>query len=390
MPYSRFISAGVLLSTLVLCGLSRDTLAQELKEYETTYYTIHTDLPEEAVREASTRMTRMVEEYMDRTRDFSGQLRGRMPFYLYKDADAYYATGAPKSSAGYFNGQELVALASELGPRTWHTVQHEGFHQFAAQVIHGDLPPWLGEGLAEYFGEAIFTGDGYVSGVIPQWRLDRIRQTLKAGTFRPLPEMMALSLQEWNDKLAIINYDLGWSMVQFLAHGGSGKYQRAFGAFIAEISRGQNWQPAWRNNFGPEEYFDTPWRSYWTQLPDNSTQDLYARANLATLTSYLARAATQKQTFASFDAFKAAAEKGELKSSDQDWLPPSLLSYALEQNKVLTSQRYNFVLSTTRNSANIRCVTPSGLNWIGQYQLQGDHVVSVTLSGVGSRRRSGG
>ena len=50
-----------------------------------------------------------------------------------------------------FAGEHITAY-------TWHTVQHEGFHQFAHAVIGGDIPTWLNEGLAEYFGEALFTG----------------------------------------------------------------------------------------------------------------------------------------------------------------------------------------------------------------------------------------
>jgi hypothetical protein len=53
-----------------------------------------------------------------------------------------------------FAGDRLMAYvpagASALG---WHVVQHEGFHQFVAQVIRGDMPIWANEGLAEYFGE---------------------------------------------------------------------------------------------------------------------------------------------------------------------------------------------------------------------------------------------
>ena len=45
--------------------------------------------------------------------------------------------------------------------------------KFAHATIGHKLPPWLDEGLAEYFGEAIFTGDGYVDGAIPPWRAKR-------------------------------------------------------------------------------------------------------------------------------------------------------------------------------------------------------------------------
>src|SRR5262249_24093662 len=124
--------ASILFScTMLVAIISR---AGELQTYETKYYVIHTDLNADEEREAEVRMTKMAEEYYHRTQDFAGAITQRMPFFLYKHADDYYATGAPRGTAGYFNGKELVAVAEDMGPRTWNTVQHEGFHQFAHLV----------------------------------------------------------------------------------------------------------------------------------------------------------------------------------------------------------------------------------------------------------------
>ena len=51
-----------------------------LKQYQSPYYVIHTDLPDDEAKEAVIRMTKMAEEYRDRTRDFSGVIRSRLPF----------------------------------------------------------------------------------------------------------------------------------------------------------------------------------------------------------------------------------------------------------------------------------------------------------------------
>src|SRR5262249_6657014 len=139
--------------------------------------------------------------------------------------------------------------AGEPGQYTWHTIQHEGFHQFARAVIGGELPIWVNEGLAEYFGEGVFTGDGMVTGVIPQDRLERVRDLINSKRFKGMKEMMLLPHSEWNKKLKMENYDQAWSMVQFLAHGENGKYQRAFGGFMRSLSTGHQWQQAWQANF---------------------------------------------------------------------------------------------------------------------------------------------
>jgi hypothetical protein len=358
----------------------------ELQTHESRYYIIHTDLGPDEVREADMRMTRMAEAYYNRTKDFSGIITQRMPFFLYKHAEDYYAAGGPKGTAGYFNpdSRELVALAEDSGPRTWNTVQHEGFHQFAHFMIRGDIPTWLNEGLAEYFGEAIFTGDssvdpdGFVTGVIPQWRLKRVRSTIKDGGFRPLDEMMQLSLVQWNTQLAVANYDQGWSMVQFLAHGDNGKYQPAFRAFMGALGNGARWQDAWRATFGDTEGFEPKWHDYWVKVPDNPTLDLYLRCNVGTLSSFLARAIAQRQVIASFDAFKEMGAEKKLKSHPQDWLPPSLLEQALKQVDQLEKGGYQYELVARGGQKQIVCTTPDGREVAGSYVLLNGRVTKVS------------
>ena len=73
-------------------------------EYETKYYIIHTDLDPDDAHEAAIRVTKMAEVYADRTRGFSGVIRKKFPFILFKDVEDYHAAGGPEGSAGVFNG----------------------------------------------------------------------------------------------------------------------------------------------------------------------------------------------------------------------------------------------------------------------------------------------
>src|SRR5690348_3398747 len=170
-----------------------------MRTYPSRYYIIHTDLTVDDVKEAIIRMNKMAEEYHERTRGFSGEIRERLPFYLFRNADEYYAAGGIPGSAGVFRGGDLLAMMGDKpGPGAWHVVQHEGFHQFAAAVIRGQMPPWLNEGIAEYFGESIFTGDGFVSGIIPPRRLKRVQDAIRANQYKSMREMMLLSQSAWN------------------------------------------------------------------------------------------------------------------------------------------------------------------------------------------------
>jgi hypothetical protein len=305
-----------------------------LKFDQSPYYDVYSDLEPERVQEAILRMTRMAEEYHDRTREFSGVIRTKFPFYLFRNPADYYTAGGLPGSAGVFtvrgNESKLMAIAGEKNSGfTWHVVQHEGFHQFAHAVIGGELPPWLNEGLAEYFGEGIYTGDGMVTGLVSPKRCKRVQDSIRAHRFKSVQSMMLLTLRQWNSEMDVGNYDMAWSMVHFLAHGDGGKYQSAFSSFVREIGRNRPWDKAWEDNFGSADGFEKRWSEWWLAQDPWVTRDLYVKATVSTMASYIGRAATQKQTFDNLDEFTGAAKAGTIKIGKEDWLPPSLIQSML-------------------------------------------------------------
>ena len=334
MTRRRSVLAAVL--TLAwAAGRTAPASAADLKRYETRYYTIYTDLDPDVEREAAARMTRMAEEYHDRTRSFAGVIRHRFPFYLFRSEADYHAAGGMPGTAGVFIGSadgegKLMAFAGQhITAYTWHTVQHEGFHQFAHAVIGGDIPTWLNEGLAEYFGEALFTGDGFVTGVVPPFRLARLQAEIRAGALKPVRAIMDVSPAQWRAEMNIGNYDQAWSMVHFLVHADGGRYAPAFSACIRQISAGKPFDVAWRTTIGPADGFEDRWKAYWLAQPRSPTHDLYVRATVATLTSFLARATAERQAFPDLSAFVTAADDDRLRMAADDWLPHSLLAGAL-------------------------------------------------------------
>lgn len=365
-----------LLWALALCGPA--IAAPALKTYSTQYYIMHTDLDTDDTKEAIIRMTRMAEEYHNRTSEFSGAIREKLPFFLFKNGEDYYEAGGLPGSAGVFTGSALLAIAGEhANARTWHVVQHEGFHQFAAAVIRGEIPTWLNEGIAEYFGESLFTGDGFVSGVVPSWRMKRVQEELKKNTFKSVKQMMLLPHDAWNSNLSVVNYDQAWSMVQFLAHGDNGRYQQPFVNFMKLIGRGVQWPTAWRQTFGDASGFEQQWRDYWLKMPDNPTAELYAQATTATLNSFLARATAQKQHFASFDEFQSAAQDHRLKTGDSidEWLPADLLEQALAWVK--NSDAVQWSLQTVDKAPQLTATLPDGTRLVGACALRGGHVLKT-------------
>lgn len=343
--------------------------------YQTKYYVIHSDLGIDDVKEAVIRMTRMAEEYHRRTQGFSGEIRDRLPFYLFRTPEEYYNSGGLPGSGGVFivdrNGARLMAIAgNETKGSTWHTVQHEGFHQFAHAVIRGELPPWVNEGIAEYFGESIFTGDAFVTGVIPPGRLKRVQAEIHGNRFKSIKNMMLLSHQDWNSEMQIENYDQAWSMVHFLAHGENGRYQAALVNFMKLIGRGTPWPNAWLQTFGSAAEFEERWKNYWLNLPPNPTSDLYAQAATEIFTSFIARARAQKQTFDSFEEFLTDAKAGSVKTGDSidEWLPPKLLQEAAAAADRAPVQWKIESVPATRTSQ-VVATLDDGLRMVGTYSI---------------------
>jgi hypothetical protein len=373
---SRVCAITLLLT--VLTTAAAETKPADLRTYETGYYVIHTDLGRDGAREAELRLTRMAEEYRRRTSDFSGEIRKKFPFYLFRREADYHAAGGTPNTAGEYdpNAHALMAFAGDDGPNlaTWYTVQHEGFHQFADQVIGKQLPICVNEGLAEYFGEALFTGDGFVAGVVPPWRLKRVQATMEAGKFAPLREIMSLSHKQWNARISTTTYDQVWSLVHFLVHADDGARREGLVALLKDPNG------AFEQHLGNIEDLETMWRTYWSQLSENPTADLYVEATLRTLTSFLARATARRQQFASFAEFLAAAEKGRLKMGESDWLPPSLLSDALKRTATLQNEGGQFTLELDApRPPKIAYRARGGSRMVGRFTLKGSRLGDVSI-----------
>ena len=182
----------------------------------------------------------------------------------------------------------------------------------------------------------------------------------------------------------IANYDQAWSMVHFLVHADDGRYAPAFGACIRQISAGKPFDVAWRNTIGPTDGFEDRWKAYWLAQPRSPTHDLYVRATVATLTSFLARATAERQAFPDLSSFVTAADGDQLKMLADDWLPHSLLAGALTAahldhgagDATATDNRWELKPGREPTLAD---VLPDGTRLTGWFTLNGTHVSAVNV-----------
>ncbi|HEY0008295.1 MAG TPA: hypothetical protein VGB55_06205, partial [Tepidisphaeraceae bacterium] len=260
-------------------------------------------------------------------------------------------------------------------------------HQFASAVIGGDMPIWVNEGLADYFGEAVYTGDSFVSGGVPVYRLKRIQEQLDSGKFKPVQRMMELSHRQWNAEMDPSNYDQAFAMVTFLAHGEDGRYQKAFGKFMVMLNRGTPWSKAWLETFGSAQGFEDRWATWWKSRPDDAFVDVYARATAQMLTSYLARATSQRQTFTDLAALTSAIEKGQVKWHKDDAMTPGLRTDCASLLKALDTLDAKIQLRPPVPAApgvkpspqTIVVTLKDGTIFTGTYKLKGNRVGSVDV-----------
>ncbi|MEI7766973.1 MAG: DUF1570 domain-containing protein [Phycisphaerae bacterium] len=326
----------------------------------------------------------MYEEYQQRTAGFSGKNRGMLNFELYsKEEDYYTAGGLPKSGGVFtwdgFGGIRLMAIAGDSNSQwTWKIIQHEGFHQFAYAVIYENLPVWINEGLAEYFAEAIYTGDSYVAGVVPNDKLDELQGMISKNTYKPLNTMLTMTHAEWKDAMDHNNYLQAWSMVHFLAHGDDGKYQKPLIQFMNSLKTGAKPQTVWTKVFGNDiTAFEQRWKTYWSELKPDSTQYLYDEAAHRVLTSILARAALNGQKFYTAEDFLMTCEAKKIKISlsARNWLPETLLEEHLPVAR--KSGKWELIPAEKGKSLQLKRTTQDDKVFISSFLTNGTNVTKV-------------
>jgi hypothetical protein len=195
---------------------------------------------------------------------------------------------------------------------------------------------------------------------------------------------MQLTRDQWNNAIRHESYLQAWSMVHFLAHADNGRYQKPFDTFLRAVGKGAYWKLAWRNCFGedvdkPDNGFERRWAAWWLDLPANPTATLYDQATVATITSFFARAFSQKQKMDSMEDFSRLAEQKDLKCHCDDWLPPALLLGALVRAERIGE--WSLVRQPGGKPPYVRCARPDGVVLLGGFALtaRGDRVDRVAV-----------
>jgi hypothetical protein len=289
---NRNVSPGRLAAAClaVLLGWAATAGAVPTQTLESRAYRIHTNLTPAEAQEYGRHMDLIYREYSRRFAVLHGSDRDKQDLYLLRTREDYIAEmaefGIDATATGgvFFWGPRGTGLATWVeGPtreQVYSTLQHEGFHQFAHSKLGRELPLWVNEGLAEYFGSAIVVKDRVRLGIVDADRVQSIRDALERGTALGFDELLTTDPGRWRSNMqngsvkGHLQYDQSWSVVHFLIHGDRGRYREAFGNYLVHISRGRNHEQAFRQSFGTDE--TGPFAQRWRRFVERVEADDYS------------------------------------------------------------------------------------------------------------------
>ncbi len=261
--------ARVLVSLALLCAPLPALAANPVKTERTKHYEFTHDLDAETAREVATHMDTVFDEYAKRMSNFRVKNAKRIKLYVWADRETYIeflteqgVPGAQFTGGLFFVRGGDAGLTTFVGGQSrasmYHTLQHEGFHQFAHLRV-GNLPPWANEGLAEYFGHGLLIRRNLLTGVAPSTRIELLRNAVAQGQHYPFEEIINMSGQEWNnilqsgDPRAYIMYTEAWAIAHFLVNADNGKYASAFQKYLEWLSKGRSHEQAFQQAFGTSD-----------------------------------------------------------------------------------------------------------------------------------------
>jgi len=357
---------------------------------DTGTYHIYSQQNKRTTADIAFRLEAMNERYHALFDDVCNQTNVTGKVFVFTDRNAMTAAGGHPFMPGAF-----LYTNDEVGPRLlirssgqtdipfWELLYHEGWHQFCALHIHPGIPLWLDEGMAMYLGYGIMTGDGTVEGTMRPAVYYSLLES--APQFEKLEDFMEITNAEWHERASNgtvwASYMQAWSLIHFLRRADGGRYSDILDDYIADIAAGRDARSSRRKIVALEGRY-----SRWIKsLTFSDEHAKYFEAITGILTSHLARAHAQGQTFRDGDAFVEAFRRGRLRLPEQgetDWLPESLRTdgvwYLDQMAAAYGPCDIEIVKRSGKPSIRLRHDT-ARIDLQGSFRLDDDEVESVTV-----------
>lgn len=279
------LSALAVIATLGCAGAATTSLPCPVAggapwaELSSTHFLMRTDLERAEARVILTELERVYMSFEDVAFPGEGDAHDRIDVVVFR-REASYAEFGPTPSTAYFtpslpNDLEPVptmVMHGRLAPQTRLTLQHELTHHFIHRIL-GWAPPWLNEGLAQYYstfrteGGYAFFGDplpdhAFSRGdwrlvqngpfnkvLVPIARVPSVEAIVTAGRttfYRWKRGSVEPTIADRREQSAF--YAGSWALVHMLSNGPD-PYPHKFNVFMDAVQRGRRPKLAWRETF---------------------------------------------------------------------------------------------------------------------------------------------
>lgn len=212
----------------------------EYREYKSTHYVLRTDMADFAEEALA-----VLEAFYENAADFYGATPGNAPlavnlFSTRDRVNAFMAGhgGGRVDSGGIYIYSTSAANLYEQPTKAYtrHLLVHECAHQFFHLSVGRNapnVPCWLDEGLAEYFGSHVWDGKVLLFGRLDLVRLDNNIRLIefKRHLADPGRKFSKIFEKDWQS-----NYSDPWGIVNFLI--GHPVLSKKFPKFVRTIGKG--------------------------------------------------------------------------------------------------------------------------------------------------------
>jgi hypothetical protein len=194
--------------------------------------------------------------------------RERIDFILFRDEESFRAL-APRGATGYFMPHQLdepeplptIAMFGAYSDATQRRFIHELTHRFMDHQLRA-APPWLDEGLAEYYSTMKLKDDEVLLGLLPNrslFRLDfptnvalsarYVENRVELTSVPSVQELLAADEGTFHrSDHEVAYYFASWTLVHMMLHGPH--YRPRFSRYITGLIMGEAPDVAWRQSFG--------------------------------------------------------------------------------------------------------------------------------------------
>ena len=274
------MNAVLILTTLVFAGGWYDNSTVT----HTNHWELRTDLPVDDVQHVGELLDSCYEVYRTYLSNLPQIRNEKLEAWVFSNRKDYIEnvqsqtrgdSGVVASTGGMFinlgEGKQILAVDASGGWQEFEeTAKHEAFHQFQYSRFRSTVPPWLSEGLAEYFSHSAYINGEIIPGQPTEKDITLLKRAIQNNSVTPFIDFMRMNKQEWGQRMksSSLQYSQAWSMVHFLVHGEEAGHASEMDHFLKLIQGGMYHEEAFVKAFNTSDLvsFQNAWMEHIDQL----------------------------------------------------------------------------------------------------------------------------